>query len=184
MDARNGITRNYVWDEEEATQMRILMPYSAKYRHRQNPQQVLTNNIAKLVVVPVAEGGVGGIHDLSDLDSGPDVVDVDAHAQVQCVAADVVSVDILRAAAVHVLPNAEFAVNEAMVEPEDWVTGRSKHVSHDTTDTVVTPSVWATFDAGSLVGEIAPSIALVDVSSVDVCGGTLISCTLKTVRVQ
>lgn len=66
------------------------------------------------------------------------------------------------------MPDAEVAVDETMVQPEDGVGGRTVGVLHDSSDTVVAPSVRTTLGAGSHTSKVAVSIALSNVVGVAV----------------
>jgi hypothetical protein len=120
-----------------------------------------TGTIIRLVVVLVAQSGARSIKDIPDTDGRAEVVDVDSGVESQWVASLVVSVDGVDTVRVLVLPDAEVAVNEAVVQPEDGVGGRSPGVLHDSADTVVSPGVRTTLGAASHAGIVALVVASV-----------------------
>jgi len=76
----------------------------------------------QLVVVLVAQGGACGIEDVPDADSGTEVVDVDGGVKSQWVSGLVVTVDSgCAGVGVLVLPDAEVAVDEGVVQEEEGV---------------------------------------------------------------
>ena len=66
------------------------------------------------------------------------------------------------------MPDAEVAVNEAVVQPEDGVSGRGIGVLHDGSDAVVAPGVRTRLGALGHAGKVAVGVALVYVGRVAV----------------
>jgi hypothetical protein len=125
------------------------------------PKQRRKCKVTSLVVVFVAQSSARRVQDIPDLDSGADVVYIDGGVKGETVAELVSSIDVAHTRPVRVLPDAEVAVNEAVVQPEDGVGGRGVGVLHDSTDTVVTPSVRTTLGTAGHVGVGALGITTV-----------------------
>jgi hypothetical protein len=131
-----------------------------------------------LVVVLVAEGGALGVENVPDLNIRPEAVDVDVGVEGQGVALRVRSTDGGGAdSGVRVLPDAEVAVDESVVQPEGWVSGRTVDILHDGADTVVAPGVGTTFSTGSHVGVGVTRVASVNhvVAGVDGLGVVVVT---------
>lgn len=123
--------------------------------------------VSRLVAVLVAHGVADCVHHIANLHVGPEVVQNDrgVHGK-RCVASSS-AVNVASAGTVGVLPDAEVTVNHAVVEPEDWVTGRSIHVAHDAADTVVPVGVRALLSALGEVLVVLQRLATVDDVGVD-----------------
>jgi acetolactate synthase regulatory subunit len=121
-----------------------------------------------LVVVLVAQRRGRGVKDIPNTHVRSDTVHVDVRVQAERPARYVVSVDAAQTSRVLVLPDAEVAVDEAVMQPENGVGGRAVGVLHDGSNTVVAPGVRTTFRAGSHAGEVAVGVALVHVVGVAV----------------
>jgi hypothetical protein len=124
-----------------------------------------------LVVVLVAQGSACRVQDVPDADSWADVVYIDGGVKCEAVASLVSSVDVVDTAPVRVLPDAEVAVNEGVVQPEDGVGGRCVGILHDSADTVVTPSVRTTLGTAGHGGVRA--LCITSIHHVRVCVGSL-----------
>ena len=90
-------------------------------KQTQKPQ----NNKA-LIIVLVAQRCASSIKDVPDADSRSEVIDVDRCVERQRIACLVIAIDRTDACRVLVLPDAEVAVNEAVVQPENLLC-----ISHD-----------------------------------------------------
>lgn len=123
-----------------------------------------------LVVVPIAKGGLQSVQEVPDRLSLPDSSQIDHHVQSEGPSTDVVSVDAGGTAGVGVLPHAEVAVNESVVKEENGVSGRSIDILHNSTNTVVAPSVYTTLLACSHIGVAGSGVASFDHTGVGVCG--------------
>jgi len=78
------------------------------------------------------------------------------------------AVDGVDAVGVSVLPDAEVAIDESVMQPKGRVGRGPVDILHDGTDAVVSPSVGATFSAGPHAVVVGPGVALVDVGRVAV----------------
>jgi hypothetical protein len=137
----------------------------------------------RLVVVLVAQGCASSIEDVPDTDGGAEVVHVDGGVQGERVACLVGAVDRLGTRRGLVLPDAEVAVNEAVVQPEDGVRGRAVGVLHDSTDTVVSPSVGRTLGATGHAGVVVLVVATIHELGTGVDSLGVIVVTGKTMEV-
>jgi hypothetical protein len=129
------------------------------------------SRIRSLVVVLVAQGSARRVQDIPDADSWADVVYIDGGVKCETVASLVSSVDAVDTVAVLVLPDAEVAVNEGVVQPEDGVGGRCEGILHDSADTIVTPSVRTTLGTAGHLGVRA--LGITSIHHVRVCVGSL-----------
>lgn len=123
---------------------------------------------------------MGGIKNVPDADSWSHIVDVDGGIERKAVSCPVGATDAVDASRVLVLPDAEVAVNEEVVQPEDGVGRRGKGILHDSSDTVMTPGVRSSLRALSHAGIIAKGVALVDVCLVAVGGLSAVTIARKT----
>jgi hypothetical protein len=127
------------------------------------------DNQPKSVVVLVAQPCAHGVQDISNLNSWADVVYVDCGVHSERVAGLVSSVNVVDTGRVLVLPDAEVAVNKAVVQPKDRVGGRRPGVRHDSSDTVVTPCVGGTLGAAGHITVGALVVASINHALVCVC---------------
>lgn len=116
-----------------------------------------------LVVVLVAQGCARGVENVPDAHGRAEIVHVNSGVQAKRVACLVGSVNGLQTGRGLVLPDTEVAVNEAVVQPEDGVCGRAIGVLHDSTNTVVSPSVRTTLGATGHTSIVALVVATIDV---------------------
>jgi hypothetical protein len=137
----------------------------------------------RLVVVLVAQGCASSIEDVPDADGGAEVVHIDGGVQGKRVACLVGAVNSLGTRSGLVLPDAEVAVDEAMVQPEDGVSRRAVGVLHDSTDTIVSPSVRRTLGATGHAGIIVLVVATVDELGAGVDGLGVVIVTGKAMEV-
>lgn len=129
-----------------------------------------------LVVVPVAQGRRHSVEDITDADSGAEIVDVDSGVHAQLVALAVRAGDLRDAGvATVVLPDAEVAVDEGVVQEENWVGGRGVCVLHDGANAVVAPSVSTTFGARGHIGVRPARVAGVDDGATGVDGARVVA---------
>ena len=126
-----------------------------------------------LVVVLVAQGAGHGVQDIPDAHGRTEVINVNRSIQPKLVTLRIGSGD-LRDTGVTavVLPDAEVAVDEAVVQEEDGVGGGSVGVLHDGADAVVAPGVGTTLGARRHIWIRAARVAGVDdgVAGVDGLG--------------
>lgn len=121
-----------------------------------------------LVAVPVAQRRSSGIQNIPNPDSGANVIHIKSGVEGERAVLAVNTVDRVEAVAVGVLPDAEVTVDESVVQPEGWVGRRTVDILHDGTDTIVSPSVGATFSALPHAVIVGPGVALVDIRRVAV----------------
>lgn len=122
-----------------------------------------------LVVVLVAQR-LSGVEDVSDTDIRANAVDVDGVVKSKWASGDVVSVDGVYTARVGVCPDAEVAVDKAVVHVEEHVARRAVDVLHDGSDSVVAKGVRATFGAEGHTSKVGVGVALVDIFGIAVGG--------------
>lgn len=146
------------------------------------PRAKTRTSFQNLVAVLVAQRGARGVEDIPNADRGPHIIDIDRGIEGEGVSSLVVAGDAGGAGRVGVLPDAEVAVDEGVVQPEDRVGRRCVDVLHDGSDTVVTPGVRPSLSAISHAVEIAESIALVDVGRVAVGRLGAVAGTSKTME--
>lgn len=140
-----------------------------------NQARTLTIDI-NLVVVLVAQGGRLSVEDVPDADSGAEIVHIDGGVKAELVALGVRAGDLGDAGvAAVVLPDAEVAVDEGVVQEEDGVGGGGVGVLHDGTDTVVAPGVSTAFSARGHVRVRGARVAGVDDGAVGVGCAAIIS---------
>jgi hypothetical protein len=132
------------------------------------------NKHANLVVVLVAQRLARRVQDVPDANSRADVIDVDSGVQGERVARLVGSINVAQTERVLVLPDAEVAVDEGVVQEEDGVGRRSVCVGHDSADTVVTPGVRGALGALGHVAVSALAVAAVNHALVGVGGGGVV----------
>jgi hypothetical protein len=121
-----------------------------------------------LVVVLVAQRSASGVQNIPDTHVRADAVDIDRRIQGKRVTSLVGAVDAVYTSRVLVLPDAEVAVNKAVVQPEDGVGRRRPGVLHDGANAVVSPGVRATLGARGHVGVAVLVVAAVDHGGVGV----------------
>lgn len=136
---------------------------------------------AQLVVVLVAHRRCNRVHHVPDLHVGHKTVEHNGGIEGKRGSSSSSAVDVRKACAVGVLPDAEVAVDHAVVEPEDWVTGGSIHIAHDTADTVVAVGVSTLFGALGEVLVVLQLLAAVDDVGVDVDGVAVVVVTGEAV---
>lgn len=158
------------------------------------------SNTQYLVVVLVAKRLASSVKDVPDPDIRPEAVDVNSGIKRQRIAVDVCAVDGGGAySRVLVLPDAEVAVNEAMVKPENlvvvreelgqmfvgrtyWVGRCGVDILHNGANTVVAPGVSSALRAASHVGKSGPRVAGIDHRLTGINGLSTITITGKAMR--
>jgi hypothetical protein len=143
--------------------------------------------LARLVIVPIAERGGFCVEDVPDGDIGSEAFHVD-----HCVLGDwgtervdAVHTSSSDASGVGILPDAVVVVDEQVVEPEDWVARGGIDVTHYTSNAVVSICVDTTLLAGRHVlegGIYGGVVARIDPVLVGVRGQTCVTVSLETVR--
>jgi hypothetical protein len=126
------------------------------------------------VVVLVAQRRARRVQDIPDPDSRADIVHVHGGVQGERVARLVSSINVAQTERVLVLPDAEVAVDEGVVQEEDGVGGRAVRVGHDSADAVVAPRVRGTLRAAGHVAVCALVVASVNHTLVGVGGGRVV----------
>jgi hypothetical protein len=127
------------------------------------------NNIS-LVVVLVAQSRALGVENIPKAHIRAETVNVDSGVESESVAATVSAADGGDAGVTAVvLPDAEVAVDECVVQEKDGVGGGRVCVLHDRSDTIVAPGVSTAFGARCHIGVGGTGVTGVDdsVASVD-----------------
>lgn len=122
-----------------------------------------------LVVVLVAQGRANGVENRANVHIWTEAVHVDIGAGGERVASRVSAAGGGDArVTAHVLPDAEVAVDEGVVQEEDWVGGRGIHILHNSANTIVTPGMSTSFSASSHISVCGTAVASINhgVSSV------------------
>jgi hypothetical protein len=141
------------------------------------------NKDVKSVVIFVAQRCARRVQNISNPDSRADVVNVDGSVQSERVASLVGSVNVVHTRRVFVLPDAEVAVNEAVVQPKDRVGWRCPGVGHDSSNTVMSPRVRGTFGAAGHVSVGALVVASINHALICVCSRRVIVVAGEAVKV-
>lgn len=114
--------------------------------------------------------GVKGIHQIPDANIRADPVHGDdgVHGEGYVVGPE--AVDRGAARGLLVLPDAEVAVDEGVVQEEGRVAGGGVHVGHDGADTVVSPGMGTALSTSGHVGESVAVLAGLDHGGAGVTG--------------
>lgn len=118
---------------------------------------------ATLVIVLVAQRAGHGVQDIPNAHGRTEVINIDCSIQPKLVTLRIGSGDLCDAGVTAVvLPDAEVAVDEAVVQEEDRVGRGSVGVLHDGADAVVAPGVGTSLGARGHVRVRAARVAGVD----------------------